>query len=480
MASIEVDISPIELQTIYSASQTPQGFTELSSDLRNKALTYYLARKITLSITIKNNFFRLLTNDRCQIRHGIIEPAMVEGFCPLDNGRHDGFEAEDGSRAPSIGLLQLLPLEIMQDVLCRFLDLETLTKVRRVSRGLRKAVDCMPQYASIVTHAPNSIRAALSLGVASYFSCRDLYFELTQDCCNTCNMFGGFLYLPTCSRVCFQCFTHEEEYLAFRQDHCQLVYDITESDLDSPDVMKAHTLPGRYGQLAPDGPAIRNRVTIIPKLSASMVGGKVHGTAREAIRRGRRKRRDGARAWTESLRRWTVENASRIEAFDSRPQKPIWSTWKDSEQNPYRYKGIMAFPWLNRITNKIEWGMGCNGCRVDQNDLDDIVSEDDSDDPSDDEQAEAIKRQNFLYCESQYLTHFLQCDNAKKIFIDNVEGQGGQVLLPEDEPACEVVSDATANMPSATDGSNGERRERCGKARIVKSEPSDASGNGYW
>jgi len=141
-----------------------------------------------------------------------------------------------------------------------------LTKIRSVSRGFRSAVDCLPQYKSIRTHAPNSIRAALTLRVPPFFSCRDLYIELTLDCCSSCNMFGRFLYLPTCSRVCYECFTNKKEYLVLRQDHCQLLYDISANDLNDPQVVKALSPPGRFGPGDSTGPAFRNRVSIIHML----------------------------------------------------------------------------------------------------------------------------------------------------------------------------------------------------------------------
>ncbi|CZT06232.1 uncharacterized protein RAG0_12031 [Rhynchosporium agropyri] len=221
----DVGISPADVHIIINAGKSPQELAALPGDLGHKALMYYFGILITSNTTLKNNFFRLLTNERCEIRHGIIEPAMVENFCPLDNGRHDGSEAQGGIEARSIGQLQILPLEIMQDILCRYLDLETVTKIRCVSRGLRNAVDSLLQYESIITHALNSIRAALTR--------------------------GGFLYLPTCSRVCYQCFTHENKDLAYRQGHCQLVFDIIAADLESPDVVKALSLSGRYGTLKP-------------------------------------------------------------------------------------------------------------------------------------------------------------------------------------------------------------------------------------
>jgi hypothetical protein len=121
----------------------------------------------------------------------------------LENGRHDDPEITSRTAVSPIGLLNFLPLEILHGILLDELDLAALTTLRLVSRGLRLVADSLPQYHSIVTHAPNSLRAAISLEMESSVSCRKLYTELCSNFCKSCGKFGAHLYLLTCSRVCY-------------------------------------------------------------------------------------------------------------------------------------------------------------------------------------------------------------------------------------------------------------------------------------
>jgi hypothetical protein len=53
----------------------------------------------------------------------------------------------------------------------------------------------------------------ISIGTGRWISCRDLYEKLCTAECDSCGDFGGYLYLITCRRVCFLCFTEEPDYL---------------------------------------------------------------------------------------------------------------------------------------------------------------------------------------------------------------------------------------------------------------------------
>jgi hypothetical protein len=194
----------------------------------------------------RKNFYRLLTNDGCTHRHGILEPELLEDGCPLDNGRHDDPEVTSRTAVSSIGLLNLLPLELLHGILLDELDLAALTTLRSVSRGLRLVVDSLPQYHSIVTHAPNSLRAAISLEIASSVSCRKLYTELCSDVCRGCGKFGAYLYLLTCSRVCYICFTEDTKFMPMTKQHSKIFWGVTSRDLASGGITVARSLPGRY------------------------------------------------------------------------------------------------------------------------------------------------------------------------------------------------------------------------------------------
>ncbi|CZT49139.1 uncharacterized protein RSE6_09937 [Rhynchosporium secalis] len=79
----------------------------------------------------------------------------------------------------------------------------------------------------------------------------------------------------------------------------------------------------------------------------------------------------------------------------------------------------------------------------------------------------AIKRQNFLCCETL------------QIMVEESGQLLKTLLLPEDEPACEVAGNVPTNLHSATEETNEQRRERCRKVRVVKTEPADVDGNAY-
>lgn len=81
-----------------------------------------------------------------------------------------------------------------------------------------------------------------------------------REKCESCNLFGGYLYLITCRRVCYFCFTTRKEYfpvsltLAVRQTKLQ-----KKALRHLPRVL---SLPGRYTACAK---LSRHRVTLIDR-----------------------------------------------------------------------------------------------------------------------------------------------------------------------------------------------------------------------
>jgi hypothetical protein len=69
-------------------------------------------------------------------------------------------------------------------------------------------VDAFPHV-----HGRVVLQATLTIKTASLYSCEDLYSELCTAKCRSCGDFAPFLYLITCQRVCYLCFTLETEYL---------------------------------------------------------------------------------------------------------------------------------------------------------------------------------------------------------------------------------------------------------------------------
>ncbi|KID93402.1 F-box domain, cyclin-like protein, partial [Metarhizium majus ARSEF 297] len=142
------------------------------------------------------------TTQKLLIRDNTLDDAQLTTRCPLDNGRHT--DASILTRH-SVGQLDQLPAELLIQVLL-YNDIPSLTVFRRVNRRAMELVDSVPQYAAI-------IRAILAVE-ADAFDCRVLYRTLSTSRCSTCSLFGDFLYLIDCRRVCYFCFTERPEYFS--------------------------------------------------------------------------------------------------------------------------------------------------------------------------------------------------------------------------------------------------------------------------
>ncbi|KAK3984911.1 hypothetical protein QBC44DRAFT_300347 [Cladorrhinum sp. PSN332] len=148
-----------------------------------------------------------MTYTKQNICDNTLDNAQRVTRCPLDNGRYT--DASIPPRYPA-GQLDQLPAELLIQVLL-YTDLPSLTCFRRVNRRAMELVDSVPQYAAIIKHCPNIIRAILSIQ-ADAFDCNTLYTTLSTTRCFTCERFGDHLYLIDCRRVCYFCFTRRLEY----------------------------------------------------------------------------------------------------------------------------------------------------------------------------------------------------------------------------------------------------------------------------
>ncbi|KAL2808763.1 hypothetical protein BJX63DRAFT_424355 [Aspergillus granulosus] len=158
-------------------------------------------------------------------------------LCPLDNGKHTGLAKVD------LGGVDKLPQEILEMVLEQ-LDLQSLTKFRRVNRRAMQAVDSIRTYQHTVTRFPTALRAILSIRTGASYSCQDLYRELQTAKCRTCGRFGGFLYLLTCRRVCAVCFTRNGAYIPIQRSDVLNGRGLYARDLATLPSMR--TIPGSY------------------------------------------------------------------------------------------------------------------------------------------------------------------------------------------------------------------------------------------
>lgn len=101
-----------------------------------------------------------------------LDNAQLETRCPLDNGRHAAASIPHPA-CHSAGQLDQLPAELVLQVLLQ-IDIPSLTRFRSVNRRAMELVDSVRQYAALIQHCPNIVRAIVSIQADS-FDCGTLY-----------------------------------------------------------------------------------------------------------------------------------------------------------------------------------------------------------------------------------------------------------------------------------------------------------------
>ncbi|KAI1414113.1 hypothetical protein F5Y13DRAFT_21962 [Hypoxylon sp. FL1857] len=253
------------------------------------------------------------------VYHLTLDEADLETRCPLDNGRHSIRPRE------SLGQLDVLPFELLSDILLT-LDLPTLTVFRRVNFQAMHVVNSLHQYKMISKHCINVLRAAVSLEAAS-FDCRTLYETLRTRKCGNCHRFGSYLYLITCKRVCYFCFSSTLKFRPMSAKDAARFSGLPMQDLmHLPHVM---SLAGRYSWFGKIPP--RRRDLLMPKRRTLLFDAQA---VLDTVSGG-----------------WSDES-----------QKRIWNL-DPMTREPTRYMSIITAPYFNSSGCLSYWGFYCTKCR---------------------------------------------------------------------------------------------------------------------
>ena len=252
-------------------------------------------------------------------RDNTLDDAQLEKCCPLDNGRHD---CTPISTSFATNQLFRLPVELVIEILLQ-LDIPSLTRFRSLNRRAMQLVNSVRQYAAIIKHCPNIIRAIVSIQ-ADAFDCATLYRTLCTTRCSTCNRFGDRLYLIDCRRVCFFCFIERPEYFPVTHHEAHRLF--TSNAKSQKNLQSFHqlfklanppsilSLPGRY-------------------------------SARERNLRQRRLRLYDRQAVVRSL------------LGSGLPR------WGETTGKTKRYMAIITAPVLLSGGQQVDYGFFCRGCR---------------------------------------------------------------------------------------------------------------------
>lgn len=247
----------------------------------------------------------------------------------------------------SLGALERIPLEIIHMTLVR-LDIRSLTDFRRVNKRARLITDSIPQYRRILVHAPAAIRGSLNIKSARFFSCHDLYEKLSTAECDSCGDFGGYLYLVTCRRVCFLCFTEMTDYLPMLRKDVTLKFGLNSKHIACLPHMRSFA-----GCYSPRKIKCRRRETLFDYSTARQAGIAAHGTV-EAM-----EKRASEMVSRRLKSKLSVRRTSGTSLRPTRYEDPF-----DGQcSNPRRFMGIIRAPFFNEKTASAEWGVHCFACK---------------------------------------------------------------------------------------------------------------------
>lgn len=268
----------------------------------------------------------------------------IDNSCYLDN--NFGFHTP----RYDLGALDRLPLEIVHLALIR-LDMQSLTDFRRVNKRASLVTDSIPQYKRILIHAPASIRGSLNIETARFFSCQDLYEKLSTAECESCGDFGGYLYLVTCRRVCFLCFTEKADYVPLPRKDAIRKFGLRPEHLASLPCLKS--FPGRY---SPREIKCRRRETLFDYSTARQAGVAVHGTMSSM-------EEYASNMITKRLKTYNSKVSLRRTGGANLRLPRSEDVFDGRYSNPKRFMGIIRAPFFNVQTVSPDCGFHCVACK---------------------------------------------------------------------------------------------------------------------
>jgi hypothetical protein len=252
----------------------------------------------------------------------------------------------------NLGVLDTLPPELLQEILYQ-VDLRTLTDFRKVNRRATELVDSLPQYRAVNTYALNALHGIFSIKTGRWITCTTLYEKLCTFGCEQCGDFGGYLYLLTCRRVCFLCFSQDKRFLPLSPRRASMKFGLNSKIINTLPRMRA--IVGIY---SPNEKKVKTPSILVDYESALRSGMELHGSS-DAMNRYVADRE------VEKLQSYNVRVAAMQQSGSTacRIRQPRTSDPFDGQSgNAFRYVAIVRLPWLRAISHEVEWGFHCAGC----------------------------------------------------------------------------------------------------------------------
>ena len=270
----------------------------------------------------------------------------LERACPLSTHRRR-------KRAEHcLGRLDTLPLEILNMILLH-LDLRSCASLQQTNRRGYDIIHEMPQLKAIIQHCPDTLRGIFSTEIAPFIELQQLLDKLTSPACESCNDFAGYLYLLTCSRVCYRCFTQLPNYLPVLRSQACRQFRFSRTGLKSLPHLKS--VPGRYTGMRR---SCRKRLTLMNAQTTQQNSTIIQGDAASTTLS-----HDTLPPEQRSVTH-TQRSAQRAAEEGSRYSEARYTRAAPDalEHNHLRFMAIVEVPYLDLQNGRADWGFCCYAC----------------------------------------------------------------------------------------------------------------------
>ena len=215
----------------------------------------------------------------------------------------------------------MLPPDLLLEILEKYVDLQSLFRLRYVNEVILEAIQSLPKYQRAITYAPMTLWALIRTGFAQDITLNNFHIELCSNLCLLCGKYGSYLSLPLRLRCCYNCILHRWETQLRRVDHVKRFYQMGKAEMAQ--VRKVPPLPERYA-------GSRARMELLAAAHVLMSPFQAHVVCSKS---------------NPNIRRFPLDMGVGM-----------------VRQCTINLAGCCAFPWYNKKTGTAESGVSCLAC----------------------------------------------------------------------------------------------------------------------
>ncbi|OAA39814.1 F-box domain, cyclin-like protein [Beauveria brongniartii RCEF 3172] len=162
-----------------------------------------------------------------------ISKELLDKLAAEEQSGHSLFVFERQVRQRTFRLFEKLPQELLLLVL-ELLDLQSLCRLSQTSIWARLLVLDFRPYREILEHAPTFPGTLTRAHLLSIYSAHQLFRQvICSDRCSSCSCLGEYVFLLTCERVCFSCFSEDDSFIVTEKYLAESIFQLNGDKLSA-------------------------------------------------------------------------------------------------------------------------------------------------------------------------------------------------------------------------------------------------------